>query len=342
MTRRTVLPRALALAATLLLSATAQAQAFRTYLAPTGSDANPCSLSAPCRLLPAALAAVADGGEIWMLDSANYNTAQVNIAKSVSILAVPGTLGSVVATGAGGYAINIFVPGVKVVLRNLVIVPLPGGGGTNGVVMTAGNSLTIENCVIADMPASGIFVGTGTTANVQVTDTTIRGNNWGLFINNGTHATVTRTTISRSITAGVLVAGDLAGTSTTADIGDSTIDGSASDGVLAQSFHATAALKVSVHDSRLVRNSGYGVVAQSDAGADVWLLASSNVISNNGVGIRAAGTGTKASAGGNTVGHNVLFGLVNATGAVFESAGNNVVRNNGAAASGSILTVNPI
>ncbi len=341
MTCRTVPRSVSAFIAMLLLSATAHA-GFRSYISSTGIDNPTCGLPAPCRLLPAALDAVVDGGEIWMLDSANYNTAQVNIAKSVTILSVPGAVGSVVATGIGGYAINIYNPGVEVVLRNLVIVPFPGGGGTNGVVMTAGNSLTIENCVIADMPGSGIFVGTGTTANVQITDTTIRGNNWGLFINNGAHATVTRATISRSITAGVLVVGDLASTTTTADIGDSTIDGSTSDGVRAQSTHATAALKVSVHDSRLIRNSGYGVVAQSDAGANVWLSASSNVISNNGIGIRAAGTGTKASAGGNTVGLNFLFGLVNATGAVFESAGNNVVRNNGAAVSGSILTVNPI
>jgi hypothetical protein len=36
----------------------------------------PVHAAAPCRLLPAALAAVASGGEVWMLDSANYNTAR--------------------------------------------------------------------------------------------------------------------------------------------------------------------------------------------------------------------------------------------------------------------------
>jgi hypothetical protein len=76
--------------------------------------------------LPAALAAVADGGEVWMLDSANYNVAPVNISKSVTILAVPGAVGSVVATA--GHAININTVGVKVVLRNLTIVPAPRRG----------------------------------------------------------------------------------------------------------------------------------------------------------------------------------------------------------------------
>ncbi len=73
---------------------------FRAYLSQNGSDTNPCTLPAPCRLLPAALAAVKDGGEIWMLDSANFNVGVVDIAKSVTILAVPGALGSVVANNA--------------------------------------------------------------------------------------------------------------------------------------------------------------------------------------------------------------------------------------------------
>ena len=75
--------RAALLGLALLACGTAQAQLFRAYLAADGLDSNPCTLPAPCRLLPAALAAVADGGEIWLLDSANYNTGTVSIAKSV-------------------------------------------------------------------------------------------------------------------------------------------------------------------------------------------------------------------------------------------------------------------
>ena len=52
---------------------------FRTYLSINGNDANPCTVQLPCRLLPAALAQTADQGEVWMLDSANYNTGAVTI-----------------------------------------------------------------------------------------------------------------------------------------------------------------------------------------------------------------------------------------------------------------------
>ena len=99
MTRYSVLRGLFALAFGLLLSTAAQAQLFRSYVAPVGNDGNPCTLASPCRLLPAALAAVINGGEIWMLGSANYNTGPGTIYKSVTILAVPGALGSVVAIG---------------------------------------------------------------------------------------------------------------------------------------------------------------------------------------------------------------------------------------------------
>src|SRR3954470_17809381 len=95
-----------ALMASAFACGASQAQIFRAYLSINGNDANACTVAAPCRLLPAALNAVADGGEVWMLDSANFNAGTVTIAKNVAISSVPGQLGSVVAVG-GGSAIAI-------------------------------------------------------------------------------------------------------------------------------------------------------------------------------------------------------------------------------------------
>ena len=332
MTRQSVLRSLCALALGLSLSAAANAQLFRTYIAPDGVDSNPCTLAAPCRLLPAALATVIDGGEIWMLGSANYNTSPVNIAKSVTILAVPGALGSVVAIG--GNAINIATAGVKVSLRNLVIVPFVGGGGTNGINMTAGTSLTVENCLIANLPQSGI-VANG-IMNVLVTDSTVRGNGeYGLFIQNGPRATVTRTTLSRNTLRGIYVRGDIASITTTADIADSTMSNNF-HGVYAQSAIAGAVVKVSVRDSRVVGHGGYGIAADAPP-ASVSVSASNNVISNNNAGIYATGPGARIWASGNTVSDNT-FGLFN-NGALFESAGDNAVRNNSSGNTGTISTV---
>ena len=154
-------------------SVAANAQLFRAYLAPNGSDSNACTLAAPCRLLPTALGAVADGGEVWILDSGNYNTAPVNVTKSVTILAVPGAVGSVVATN--GNAFDIGTPGVNVVLRNLVIVPLPNGAAVSGVSVTAAASVIIENCLVANMPNYGVYVVPTTSVKVRIDNSTIRG-----------------------------------------------------------------------------------------------------------------------------------------------------------------------
>jgi hypothetical protein len=336
MTHRIVLRSVSAWAATLLLlsiSATAQAQLFRAYLAPGGNDANACTLAAPCRLLPAALAAVADGGEIWMLDSANYNTAPVNITKSVTILAVPGAVGSVLATG--GDAIDIATAGVKVVLRNLVIVPQPGGGGVNGINMSAGASLTVDKCVIANLAAPGILVRT--TAVVRITDTTIRNNlGHGLLLQDGVRATVTRATIGGNTGDGIHVYGPAFGFTTTVDVTDSTLDGNA-NGIAALSVNTNAVLKVSVRGSRLVRNTGAGATTLSSVGAAVTLSVSNNIVSNNAFGILAFSAGTRVWASGNTISDNGT-GLYNSL-ALLESTGNNAVRNNGADTSGDPIVV---
>jgi len=332
MSARTVL-RTLALAAALLCSSIAHAQLFRAYLAIDGSDANPCTLPAPCRLLPAALAAVANGGEIWMLDSANYNTATVNITKSVKILAVPGAVGSVLAVS--GPAFNIATAGVDVSLRNLVIVPLPGGGGTVGINMTAGNSLTVEGSLLSGLPSGGIFI-TGSSA-LKVVDTTIRVAGYGIDVRDGARATVTRCVISASGGFAVYARGASAGTSTAISVSGSTLEGSYV-GAYAYSTAATATVTLAVRDSQLDRND-YGMYAASGAGAPVWMTASASLITGaTQSGITVDGSGARVWATGNTVTAN-NYGLWMHNGGLFESAGNNAVRNNSANKFGTITVV---
>jgi len=169
----------IAFALLLGIATTAQAQLFRAYVASDGNDANPCTLPQPCRLLPKALTVVNNGGEIWMLDSANFNTGTVTIDKSVSILAIPGAVGSIVALN-GGAAVSITAPSLRVVLRNVVIGPVAGAAaGTDGVSMTGASSLLIEKSVIAGMPTNGIYVSDG---NLRVFETTIRDSGKGVLV----------------------------------------------------------------------------------------------------------------------------------------------------------------
>ena len=281
-----------AAAATLLFCANAQAQLFRAYLASDGNDGNPCTLPAPCRLLPAALNAVTSGGEIWMLDSANYNTATVNVNKSVSILAVPGVVGSVLAIG--GPAISIGASGLSVALRNVVIAPLAGGGGTDGVVMTGSSSLTIENCLISNVGRGVKVYGAG---QLKMANTTLRGNTVrAIDVGQGASATISATQMLANA-SGVGAFGDVA-TTTTAGISDSVVSGGAV-GVNAQTSIAGAAVRVSVIRSTIEHTTSAALVSNTGSGGSASLAVSSSMIANNSSGWKQQGSGVILSLGNN-------------------------------------------
>jgi hypothetical protein len=150
---------------------------FRTYVASDGNDLNDCSLSTPCRLLPRAITQTDINGEIWMLDSANYNSGTVTVNKSLTILAIPGAVGSVVAQG-GGDAISVAGGGLRVTLRNLVFVNLTGNPGVVAVNFTQGTSLTI-----IDSSFTALTVGVKVNnplSKTQIINSTFNGNAIGL------------------------------------------------------------------------------------------------------------------------------------------------------------------
>jgi hypothetical protein len=99
-------------------------------------------------------------------------------------------VGSVVATG--GPAISITAGSLKVALRNLVIVPLAGGGGTYGVYMTGASTLFIENSLIANLPSIAVYiVGTG---KVKITNSIIRNNgNFAVQLQDGASGEISGT-----------------------------------------------------------------------------------------------------------------------------------------------------
>ena len=300
---------ALALATVLILSTSAHAQSFRAYLASNGNDANPCSLASPCRLLPAALNAVVSGGEIWMLDSANFNTSTVTIGKSVSILAVPGAVGSVLAIG--GPAINITAAGLNVALRNVVIAPLPSSGATNGVSMTGASSLTIENSLLANLPGIGVFIsGTG---SVRIANTILRNNgNYAVWLQNGSTGEISGSQLLGNA-FGVLVYGTAAST-TTATVSDSVISGSG-EGVFVYTIIAGATAKAFVTRST-IEGTTYALDSETNDTGAATLVISGNTVVNNTYGWFRFGTGSLIK----TLGNNHITDNGSTSGAVTPAA----------------------
>jgi hypothetical protein len=289
-----------------MLYAPAQAQLFRAYLSSTGNDANPCNLPQPCRLLPAALTAVASGGEIWMLDSANYNGAQVEVTKTVTILAIPGALGSVVATG-GGNGLNINTPGVKVTLRNLVIVQLTAG--YFGVNFAQGVQLNIENCEIANHPGMGGAVNaTAPNGKLIIKDSVLRDSQFGLFVggvvatldhvrieNNGTGIYVNnlaRLTMSNSVVSGNstgITAYAGTGSNSQTVINHSEITGN-NTGLYVQAVVSLDVAYVTLYQSVVTHNT-YGIQLSQGASATAQLIVDQSAITNNVYGFNFVASG---------------------------------------------------
>src|SRR5215475_8931779 len=121
--KRITLPWAATLVAT-LASTDAYALANRTFVSGSGSDANPCSLSAPCRSFAGALAQTNAGGEIAVLDTAGYGA--VTITQSVSIVNEEGVEAGVTVTSGDGITISAG-SGDVVNLRGLTLVGATGG-----------------------------------------------------------------------------------------------------------------------------------------------------------------------------------------------------------------------
>src|SRR5215203_36938 len=112
----------------LTLSASAQAQATRTWVSGVGDDANPCSRTAPCKTFAGAISKTAASGEISVLDPGGFGA--VTITKSISIVS-RGFEGGVLATiNTSGIIINAAATD-RIYLEGLTI--QGAGSGGNGV-----------------------------------------------------------------------------------------------------------------------------------------------------------------------------------------------------------------
>lgn len=144
------------------------------WLSVNGSDSNNCSQAAPCRTFSGALAKVASGGEIDVLNSGDFGP--LTIDKAVSLISA-GPLGGIQVSTGNAITINAG-PNDKVVLRGLTLEGL--GTGTNGISFTAGGSLYIENCTVNGFSQYGIdFAPVSGSGKLFVTDTLLRNNGVG-------------------------------------------------------------------------------------------------------------------------------------------------------------------
>lgn len=308
---------------TLAFTADTRAQAGRTATrvwvsAATGLDTNPCTRAAPCRDLSSAVGAVAEDGEVVILDSGGYDAFE--ITKSVQIVAPEGvhaviapTEGIAVPGNLYGYTTAVLVnaPDAKVVLRNLTV--NRPQNINHAIYAHAVGTLHVENCILNGIDylqssESGIFFGGG--KRLFVRDTAVR--------NHGT---------------GILVFAP-SGSTARASIDGCRLDGNQT-GVLAASGS-----RVTVSNTVAANGGGTGFVVNTTPGTASELNCDNCVASGNGSGFGSAGVAGAVMRVARSTATNNGTGFSNsANGSTFKSlSGTNMVEGNGTNRVGTIIT----
>ena len=89
----------------LVLTTTAQAQSYRTWVAGSGNDANPCTYALPCQTYARAITQTTAGGEINTESAGEFGP--VTIDKSITIDGGGAFSGILAGSTAGGGVIGV-------------------------------------------------------------------------------------------------------------------------------------------------------------------------------------------------------------------------------------------
>jgi hypothetical protein len=296
-----IIAAAAGFAALPILSASAWAQANRTFVSGHGADTNPCTLPAPCRSFAQALSQTNTGGEITVLDPAGYGT--VTITKAVSIVND--------GVGEAGVTVTSFVDGIDISIGasdvvNLRGLTLVGGGvGANGIVFNNLDALNIQNCVIRGFIEDAIALQPNGSAAFNISDTTV--------------ANVAGNPVA-------IVAG---GNGTVTGVFNRVQAIAGGNGFLINGIGATGAIDVTIANSTASNNST-GVFVESAAARSITQVTVVNsVLSNNGTGVIDNGTNSTTFLGKTTIaGNTTAFAFGGGSGALF-SFGDNYIKSNG-------------
>jgi len=290
----------------LISTAPAQAQATRTFVSPTGSDAATCTLAAPCRTFAAAYVLTNAGGEIAVLGTAGYGTLTIN--KAISIVNGGGfEAGIAVPSGGIGITINSGTNDA-VSLRGLTI---DGAGvGAIGIQFNGGKSLTVENCVIRHFTQYGIDLVPNASSSLLLSNSLVADNGGTGIIGvpSGSGAVTVvfdNVKVVNNNGNGIYVDGTSSTGTVNASINNSLASGNGS-GIGAVGFYVgsnpgKAPTTMTVSHSVAV-NNGIGFYAQNSTGAILRITQST--VTGNASGWGSIGGGILASYGDNSMDGN--------------------------------------
>jgi hypothetical protein len=263
----------------------------RTYVSGTGNDSNACTVSSPCKSFSAALALTVAGGEIYVLNSANYGVVTIN--KAVTINA-EGATGGVLAPSGAGITVSAGANDL-VTLRGLDIDGAKSG--SVGIQFTSGRALNVQKTTVRNFVNTGINSASNGTLIVSDSAVTNNGSN-GIVVGSGSasaNATIARVTATGN-GVGILASGAV-----NVAITD-TVTGNNNYGI------GASAAAVMVRSSTAASNA-VGIAADGTAVVRV----SQSTVAANGTGWQKTNGGQIISYGNNNVAGNTTDGTPSST-----------------------------
>jgi hypothetical protein len=265
----------------------------------------------------------------------------------------------------GNKGINVTAMNIRLRIESCLIANLVAAASYGVYVSNPGGDLSIKDTIIRDNKW-GISVSQGlvTLRRVQVEGSTLFGigltevqasltesavsgsGSYGIridsFSSGGAVVAISDTSISGSAFDGVAVYLNGADDALVA-ISRSTISGNSQGGAIAYP-NGAGALRLEIIDSTVKANAltGLTITRLSGTGASVLTAAGNLISGNGGRGIRSVGNDTYAIASRNTITMNTSFGLEQASSAVLESSGDNIVRGNNFGLVQTAGTITPI
>jgi hypothetical protein len=290
-----------------LATVVAQAQAARTFVSSTGSDANDCSRTSPCRNFQRGHDAVTAGGEVVALDSAGYGA--LNITKSVTITG-EGVHAAATSPSGGGNVVTVNGAGISVVLRNIQVQSHPSAASGNGIFARNFAVLHIEDCTVRAASVGLQFLPSaadGTPARkLFIKDSIFRNNGGsGLLLQNAADTGSLSATIERTRLE--------------------------NNGFGGGEFRL---IKVTLRDCLASGNAFTGILAAEGSEVNV----ESCVSTYNGNHGMAAFDGGIIRVSHSTATNNTQFGFRNDGSSTFESRENSTVRGNGVGNTSGTIT----
>jgi Right handed beta helix region len=280
-------------ALTALLAIPAAHAQTRTWVSGVGSDANPCSRTAPCKTFAGAIAVTTPGGEISVLDPGAFGS--VTITKSITING-DGNLASILATGGINGIVVSAAATDKVIIRGISI--QGAGSGGSGIRYLAGGQLTVENVSISgfqlNSSSRGIDVALSNSGRLMVNNTSIFDCEAGIKLNTS-------------------------GGTLQANLDNVRIENT--DGSAVEALNNT---EVSVKHSNLSHNFNAGV---RTAAGTAEINVEDTVLAFNNAGVNAAVSGSRIRISDATIVNNIT-GITFIGGAFVDTALNNRVDGN--------------